>query len=199
MSLIIVACAALAGFLLLIFHNKYCKTHDADSKTTKIASVMRFFVLLIFAIVGLYAGNLIHIGTTFYTAISHGMGVDPDTGKYELSYGEMLDLNKKSIKETNIDINELKNKAVIYVRYDCVDCIVLHDELASIQDVIFLSSRSKRGKAARELYDIHLTEVPQGVYIDPDGNAMNIIITEGYGDDLHIDMDQIDKLKNLIK
>ena len=105
---------------------------------------------------------------------------------------------RKSVKETDIDINDLKNKAIIYVRYDCPDCIALHSQLAEIKDMIFLASRSERGKAARDLYDIKLTEVPQGVYISTEGKATTISIVQHDENGIRLDLQQITILREMV-
>ena len=189
-----------AGAFVRRKYNRYCTEHEnrTDAKIMMRGNALKLTVLVAFSVAGLFVGNLINIGTTFYTALTHGMTADPDTGKYDISYGEMQMLNHYSVKETNVDINSLKNKAVIYVRYDCPDCVILHDQLADINDIIFLSSRTDKGKAARELYNINLTEIPQGVYINADGEATVIRITQGSGDSLTLDLQQIAVLKEMV-
>lgn len=198
-SAIIAVVTAVVGIIVRNIHTKYCKKHitEDDAVIIKRANALKCFVLILFSITGLFFGNLIAVGTTFYTAVTHGMTTNPDTGKYDITYGRMLMLNKNSIKETNIDINDLKGKAIIYVRYDCPDCIFLHKQLAEIDDVIFLSSRSENGKAARKLYNIVLTEVPQGVYIDENGKSIVINIMQGQGDYLTLDLQQIAVLREM--
>lgn len=193
--------AAAVGIGIQIFHQKYCAKHkDSDDKSviTK-ATILRIAVLAVFTLCGFFIGGLLDVWFTVCEATAHGMMPDPDTGKYNLTVGEMTALNKYSVEETDIEINDLKDKVIIYVRYDCTDCIVLHEQLASLDNVIFLSSRSKTGKEAREVYNINLTEIPQGVYIDPDGNSTVIKITEGSGDTLSLDMQQIAILQEMVK
>lgn len=179
--------------------NIYCDKHKntEDKSIIRKATFLRAIVLLLFSISGLFIGNVINLGSTFATAISQGMTSDPETGKYYITYGDMMKFNKRSIKETDIDVNDLKNKAVIYVRYDCPDCIILHDQLAEITDMIFLSSRSDLGKSARDMYDITLTEVPQGVFIDADGNSTVIDIMIKDEDGLKLDLRQIAILREM--
>lgn len=193
--------SAIIGTILRIQYGKRCSIQYADEITKrKVKSrltVLRFFILLLFSVSGTYIGNLINIGTGFYTAVTHGMTPDPNTGQYYLKYGEILALNRTSVKESDIDIKDLKNKAIIYVRYDCPDCAALHDQIAELDDMIFLSSKTEKGKAARELYNINLTEIPQGVYIDPAGNATTLTITQGSGDTLSLDLHQLNILRAL--
>lgn len=192
--------AMTVGWLLRHFCCKYGKKHENDKNLTKVKKTLTFMqiiTLIAFFTSGVYGGNAINTAITWNTAIKHGMTADSDTGEYNITYGEMIDLNDYSIKETGIDINNLKNQIVIYVRYDCPDCIYLHDELSKLEDVIFLSSRTDKGKAARELYNINLTEIPQGVYIDPNGNATLISIVQKTNDGITLDMDQIEILRDL--
>lgn len=176
--------------------NRYCRQNKNVSVTIKRkVGAAKITVLLLFSIAGWFVGNLISIVVTFNVAISHGMTPNDETHSYELTYGEILSLNRQSIKETNIDLNNLKGKAVIYVRYDCPDCVRLHDQLAAVTDIMFLSSRSERGQAARKMYNISLTDVPQGVYIDPDGNAMIINIVSD--DKLMLDLNQLSILREM--
>lgn len=191
-------CAA-AGIIVRRIYNNYCtKYKDSnESKIIKRGYALKLTVLVLFSIAGLFLGNLINTATVFYMAITHGMTVNPDTGQYDISYGKMLMLNRNSVKETNVDIYDLKNKAIIYVRYDCPDCIILHNQLANINDIIFLSSRTEKGKKVREMYNINLTEIPQGVYIDADGKSTTVRITQGSGDSLTLDLQQIATLKEM--
>lgn len=200
-SAMIVFMSMSAGVLFHYLHCQYCDKHcdDAEEKHKFRANIIKFFALTAFAVMGLFLGNIITIGTSFCIAKSHGMAINPDTNEYDLPYGEVLSLNRYSVKETNIDINDLKNKAVIYVRYDCPDCVVLHSQLAEIKDMVFLSSRSEKGRAARKLYNINLTEIPQGVYIDNEGNATTLSITQGAGDTLSLDLQQIAILREMVK
>lgn len=188
-----------AGAFVRQKYNRYCTEHEncANTKITVRGNALKLTVLVSFSIAGLFIGNLINIGTTFYTALTHGMTANPDTGKYDISYGEMQMLNKNSVKETNADIYDLKNKAIIYIRYDCPDCIILHNQLADINGIIFLSSRTEKGKKVREMYNINLTEIPQGVYIDADGKSTTVRITQGSGDSLILDLQQIATLKEM--
>lgn len=184
---------------MYIFVNKYCIKHKDETnasikqKTTAVKAV----VLCLYAVTGLFLGNLMSIGITFHTALSHGIEKDEITGKYELTYGEMQTYNRYSIAETNVSVDELKGKAVIFVRYDCPTCILLHSELSSIDDVVFLSSRSETGKIARELYGINLTEVPQGAFIDNDGNATTISIVSHSNDSVSLDLHQVSILREM--
>lgn len=188
-----------AGVLMHYLHCAYCDKHSENAEKKHIirANIIKFLTLTVFSVMGLCLGNLITIGTSFYVAKTHGMVANPETGEYDLTYGEILGLNRNSVKETDIDVNDLKNKAIIYVRYDCPDCVILHKQLAEIDDMIFLSSRSEKGKAVRELYNINLTEIPQGVYIDPEGNATTISITQGAGDTYSLDLQQIAILREM--
>lgn len=200
LSLALILSCSSAGVIVRRKYNNYCAKHKSctDSIILKRGYALKFIVLILFSVAGLFLGNLINIGTTFYTALTHGMTANPDTGKYDITYGDMQMLNHYSVKESNIDINNLKNKAIIYVRYDCPDCVILHDQLADINDIIFLSSRTDKGKTARELYSINLTEIPQGVYINADGEATTIKITQGSGDSLILDLQQIAILKEMV-
>lgn len=195
----IIIVALSASFLLRSFHTQYCCKHqDSTEKKHKFcANILKFLTLLAFSVTGFFIGEIINVGTSFCIARSHGMTPDPDTGEYDLSYGEIMSLNRNSVKESNVDINNLKNKAIIYVRYDCPDCVILHKQLAEIDDMVFLSSRTDKGKAVRELYNIELTEIPQGVYIDSEGHATIIKITQGSGDTLTLDLQQIATLREM--
>lgn len=179
--------------------NRLCQ----DTKNVGIAirrklTALKALVLALFSVVGLFAGNLINIAITFNTAVSHGMMPDDETGGYNIPYSEIQTLNKRSVKETDISVDELKGKAVIFVRYDCPDCAALHDQLANITDIVFLSSRSERGKAVRQQYDIHLTEIPQGVYIDENGNSLVVDITQQIDEALTLDLHQLSILREMV-
>lgn len=197
-SVIITVLACTCGIVVHVLHTKYCKKYEEteDEKIIRRENLLRFLVLILFFTTGLFFSNAVTIGTAFYTAKSHGFTADAD-GKYTITYGEMLYLNRNSVKETDIDVNDLKGKAVIYVRYDCPDCVMLHSQLAELDDMIFLSSRTDKGKSARELYSIVLTEVPQGVYIDENGKATVINIMQGQGDNLTLDLQQIAALREM--
>ena len=179
--------------------NKFCRTNqnETNSGVQHKVTAVKALILLLFSTSGLFIGNLISIAITYNTAISHGMTPNINTGQYDLTYGEIQAYNKKSIKETDIDIDDLKGKAVIFVRYDCPDCILLHDQLAQLDDMVFLSSRSTLGKSARELYDINLTEVPQGAYIDIDGNVTTISIVHRDENTITLDLQQIAILREM--
>ena len=194
-ALIALPCLLIA-IVAYICVNRYCKQHkDAETTVKRKVNAAKIAILLLFSVEGWFIGNLISIAIAFSIAVSHGMVPNDKTNAYDMTYGEILSLNKNSIKETNIDIANLKGKAVIYVRYDCPDCIRLHDQLAAVTDIVFLSSRSERGRSARTMYNINLTDVPQGVYIDPNGNAMviNIVST----DRLTLDLNQLSTLREM--
>ncbi len=185
----------IVGIIIHIGLNKYCKKHlDTDVGARQKVFALTVIMLIIVSIGGLYLGNLLNTAFVFNTAVSHGMVPDADTGEYELSYEEILTYNKYSVKETEITLDELKGKAIIYVRYDCYDCVRLHEQLSAIDNVIFLSSQSKLGKEARNTYNIHLTDVPQGVYIDDNGNATTINIVDRGFDVITLNMQQITNL-----
>ena len=198
-SFIILVPLLIVSIIAHIRLNRFCKTHtdNATPKESKKAAIGRLITLVLFSVSGLLIGNILNIVIQFNIALSHGMTVNPDTNEYDIVCGEMIALNKKSIKETNIDASDLKGKAVIYVRYDCPDCVILHDQLSEINDMIFLSSRSETGKKAREMYDIALTDIPQGVYIDENGNATTIVITERENDTIKLDLQQIAILREM--
>lgn len=199
LSSVIILISGTAGVIMRKAYNAYCIKHSGcnEAKIIKRGYAFKFIVLILFSVAGLCLGNVINIILTFHTAITHGMTPNPDTGKYDIPYGETIMLNKYSVKETNVDISNLKNKAIIYVRYDCPDCVLLHNQLADIKDIIFLSSRTEKGKEVREMYNINLTEIPQGVYIDADGNSTTVRITQGSGDALTLDMHQITALQEM--
>lgn len=179
--------------------NKFCRAHENETNCTVLrkTTVVKALVLLLFATAGLFIGNIISIIITFNTAISHGMEKNENTGQYDMSYEEIQACNKHSVAETKTNIDELKGKAVIFVRYNCPDCIALHDQLADIKDMTFLSSRGELGKAARKIYDINLTEVPQGAYIDINGNATTISIVHHDDDMITLDLHQIAILREM--
>lgn len=186
----------LIAIVAYICINRYCKRHkDADTATRRKVDAAKIAILLLFSVTGWFIGNLISIIITFNVAVSHGMVPNDETNTYDMTYGEILSLNKNSIKETNIDVADLKGKAIIYVRYECPECIRLHDQLAVVTDMIFLSSRSERGRLARTTYNINLTDVPQGVYIDPNGDAMVINILSD--DRLTVDLNQLSILREM--
>lgn len=199
LSLVIIIISGTAGMVMRKAYNAYCVKHnDCDNaKIIKRGYTFKFAVLVLFSIAGLFLGNALNIAITFHTALTHGMTPNPDTGKYDIPYGKILMLNKNSVKETNADIYDLKNKAIIYVRYDCPDCVILHNQLADVNGIIFLSSRTEKGKKVREMYNINLTEIPQGVYIDADGKSTTVRITQGSGDSLTLDLQQIATLKEM--
>ena len=178
--------------------NRLCRNaKDVNAATRRKITILKTFVLIFFSVVGLLVGNLISIAITFNTAVSHGMVPDNETGDYNIPYGEVQMLNKRSMKETDIAVDELRGKAVIFVRYDCPDCVALHDQLAGISDMVFLSSRSELGKTVRQQYDIHLTEIPQGVYIDENGDSLVVDITQHTDETLMLDLHQLSILREM--
>lgn len=198
-SLILIPFLIIAMILQKRLTNYCIENEDTqDKKIIKKATLLRITVLLLFSFSGCLIGNMINLGTNFATALSHGMTTDPETGSYYITFGEMITYNKNSVKETNVKIDDLTNKAIIFVRYDCPDCLILHDQLAEIDDIIFLSTRSELGKSAMTMYDIQLTEVPQGVYIDAEGNStiINIMVKDDSG--LKLDLQQIAALREMV-
>lgn len=198
-SAAIILCCLTAAIITHIWTNHNCKkvTENPEPKIRSRIFAGKAVALTLFSVTGLFLGNLINIGLAFNTAISHGMTPNAETNSYTLTYGEIQALNKKSVKETNIGINELKEHAVIFVRYDCPDCIALHNQLTEIHDVIFLSSRSERGRAAQETYDIQLTEIPQGVYVDVNGKSTTIGITRIVNGEITLDLHQLSVLREM--
>lgn len=198
-SAAIILCCLAAAIIARIWTNRNCKkvTENPEPKIRGRIFAGKAVALTLFSVTGLFLGNLINIGLAFSTAISHGMTPNAETNSYTLTYGEIQTLNKKSVKETNIDISELKDRAVIFVRYDCPDCTALHDQLTEIHDAIFLSSRSERGRAAQETYGIQLTEIPQGVYIDANGKSTTIGITQIVNNEITLDLHQLSVLREM--
>lgn len=203
MTALVAVAVLLAGIFFRCWHNLFCENHITNfvrvTKKIKIkATILKLTTLIAFSLTGLCLGNLIGIALNYNTALSHGMIKNPDTGIYDLTYGEIIYLNRNSIKESDVNINDLKNKAIIYIRYDCPDCVALHEQLAALDDMIFLSSRSEKGKDAQSLYTIYLTEVPQGVYIDSEGKATVIDIMQGSGKEITLDLQQISILREMV-
>lgn len=193
-ALIAIPCL-ITGFIIHAKLTKYCKTHpDANAKIKRKIDAFTVIMLLIVSFGGMYLGNLFNTAIVFNRALSRGMVPDANTGKYTLSYGDMITYNNHSVKETKITLEELKGKAIIYVRYDCYDCMKLHEQLSNIENIVFLSSQSDLGKSARNAYNIYLTDVPQGVYIDADGNSTTINIVDRGFDTLTLNMSQITNL-----
>lgn len=157
-------------------------------------NIAKILALCLFLTFGLCLGNISSSIIVYQIAISHG--ADEETVA-ALSYSTLQAYNKHSVKETNIALQELKGKAVIFVRYDCPDCLELHNSLNQIDNVTFIASRSKLGLQARTTYDIALTDVPQGVYIDPNGNAIVINIVNRESDSLMLDESQIIRLREM--
>lgn len=199
-SAIIAVPCLIAGIILYRWHSNFCRVHEheTDKRIHKKATRWQAFILILFSVAGAFLGNLINALVTYNVAISHGMVRNPDTGIYDLTYGEMQKCNRMSIKETNIDVDDLKGRIVIYVRYDCPDCMALHNQLAQINDVVFLASRTELGKKSREVYGISLTEVPQGAYIDIDGSSTTVNIVH-HDDDgsATLDLQQIAILREM--
>lgn len=198
-SLFVILPTFIVALITYIRLNKYCDKHK-NTKNQAIlckTTIARVFILILFSVSGYFIGNLINIGTTYVTALSQGMERNTETNKYDVTYGDMMYYNKHSIKETDIELDDLKNKAIIYVRYGCPDCVILYDQLAEINDMIFLSSRSDLGRSARTMYAIQLTEVPQGVYIDAEGNSTIIDIMIKDEDGIKLDLNQISILREM--
>lgn len=192
-SLIAFPCL-LCAMLIRIRLKKYCRRHKHD-KNDKHITISNLLILLTACVSGLFFGNIISIMVTFSTALQHGLTADYET-THALSYGEIKYYNKHSIEETIIDdTDELKGKAIIFVRYDCPDCVKLHEQLSQIDDIIFLASRSELGESVRDIYNICLTEVPQGVYIDPNGKATTINIVNHNNNTITLDLHQIATLR----
>lgn len=184
---------------LKTYAREYEQDIPAENKESlqKRAKALSLIILILSGIAGLFIGTLLHAISVFRTALSHGMVANLDTGQYEYSYGEMIAYNKNSMKETDISVDELKNNSMIFVRYDCPDCMALHDSLSQLTDMVFISSQSDLGKTAREVYDIILTEVPQGVYINSDGIATTISIIQHVDDAIMLDLQQITILREM--
>lgn len=143
-------------------------------------------------------GNILIDTNTLTVALSHGMTRNKDTNKYEITMSDMNAFNKQSMKETKVkDMESLKNQIIIFVRYECIDCLILHDEIKELDDVIFLSSRSVTGKKAIETYNIKLTEVPQGVYVHENGESTVISFVTGTGKNIKISDERMQVLYNL--
>lgn len=197
-SAVIILLCLFTAILLRKYVNRFCQAaSNVNSSVCRKLTVLKALILALFSVVGLFAGNLINIMITFNTAVSHGMTLNEETRSYDIPYGKVQMFNKHSIKETSISVDELRGQAVIFVRYDCPDCAALHDQLANITDMIFLSSRSERGKAVRQQYNIHLTEIPQGVYIDENGNSLVVDITQRIDETLTLDLHQLSILREM--
>lgn len=174
-------------FLVITIING-CHLHKHSNNVTKIVTLCLFLAL------GLCVGSILSCIIVCRTAISHGADKEAVN---TLSYSTLRVYNKHSIKETNMALQDLKGKAVIFVRYDCPDCLQLHNSLNQIDDIIFIASRSKLGLQTRSTYSIMLTDVPQGVYIDPNGNAITINIVNRETNSLILDETQIIRLREM--
>ena len=199
-SAVIMFISAVIMITVVIINNRYFKKNKeyVSEKVNNIKKLLRIGYIITILMTSFLAGNAAIDLSVLATALSHGMTVDKETGKYEVIMKDADFFNKNSMKETEIkDLNDLKNQIIIFVRYDCPDCAILHSQIASLDNVIFLSSRSITGKEAREKYDIALTEVPQGVYIDENGNSVVVSIMSGDGEDLLLDIKQVQKLYDM--
>lgn len=201
-SAVIMFISAVIMFVSAVINSRYFSKNKEyiSAKVNNIKKLLSIGYIITILMTGFLAANAATDLSVLATALSHNMTVDKETGKYEVIMKDADFFNKNSMKETKIkDINELKNQIIIFTRYDCIDCAILHSSIASLDNVIFLSSRSITGKEAREKYDITLTEVPQGVYIDENGNSVVVSITTGDGEDLRLDIKQVEKLYDMKK
>lgn len=202
-SIIVLVTTIIICVTIGLMQHHYFKKHkmindESNSVKTKKRAIKILYIAAL-AVTGYALGSTITTVVSYTTALSHGLSVNKETGKYDLTLSEILYLNKNSIKETNVDIDTLNNSVIIYVRYDCPDCVALHNQLLELEseNVIFLSSRSETGKSVREKYDIDLTEVPQGVYINDDGKAITISIMRNENNNPVIDYQQINNLLDM--
>ena len=194
-----IALAIAAGICVLQRQcfNKY------KERTEKYALKLTLKVLTIFTfcIVGFLLGDYLYIISNFHTARNRGLQPDKDNN-YTLTLDEILYLNEHSFDDSRINVDDLQNTAIIFVRYDCLDCVVLHENIKNIEnldDFIILSSRTDTGRAVIEKYNIQLVQVPCGVYINNNGKAMTVEITGQDADGIIIDSDRVEYLRSMIK
>lgn len=195
-TVIVFTITATVGILQHWYIEKYASEKRRVSK-----KLFQFGFIICLSLSGFCLASLISTGAIISTAVSHGMSRNQDTGEYAVTLSEAKFLNQYSTEEYKGDVTDLRNQSVIFVRYDCPDCVILHDTLQSVHDenvIIFLDSRTIKGKAVRDVYQINLTEVPQGVYIDDEGKPLIINILAGQGETMTIDMSQVERLYTLM-
>lgn len=200
-SVVLLTILLTAAITIGRLQKSYFEKHpdDSDKKIYKRKIAWRSVYILVLCCFGISISNAFMTSYAFCVGVSHGMAPDPETQKYDIPYKDVVYFNENSIKETDIDPADLKNRIIIYVRYDCPDCVILHRDLEALNTgrIVFLSSRSKTGLAVRELYDIHLAEVPQGVYINSEGKSTLVSIISGEGENLTLEQEQIATLFNM--
>ena len=177
-----------ASFLLLIifmiadrlFIKKVSKGDKLLKNPEKTHVTLKYLCIFFTVFFGLSCFDAVLTLPGFTTALSHGMTKDPNTNLYGLSVNEILDYNSKTPEESKIkpeNFDTLRGKFVLVYRYDCTDCLDLHHEILDLKnnpDVIFLSSRTKTGKAFRDYFEPALAKVPSGIYIRKDGKPVTL-------------------------
>jgi hypothetical protein len=224
--LITVTCAAFAVFTALmtahrIFIRKmkrdvlknqvsvskkfYMKKSKRDTQKTEIVHTTLKSMCVVFALIfTLSAVDFTFVYASFAKAKSHAMVKDPDTKTYSLTLGQMRDYNRRSLKETDIGIDNLdslKGKIIIIYRYDCSDCLELYDDLKDLENVIYLSSRTEKCAAFRDFFNPSLLKVPSGIYIRKDGKPVTLELYYSDGDvqKVMFDKDNWNRLLNIQK
>lgn len=162
---------------------------------------LKVFTIAALCLAGFFLGYLLNVISNFTTARDRGLQPDKNND-YKLTLNEILYFNEHSFSDSNVNVASLQNTAIIFVRYDCLDCIILHDDIENIEnldDFIILSSRTDKGREVIEEYDIQLTQVPCGVYINTNGKAMTVEITGQGNDNITIDSNRVEYLRSMIK
>jgi hypothetical protein len=203
LSIVIFAVTSIA---LAVAERVYFKKHadGLDKTAERNKKIIRLIYMLILFMLGGSLANLLQFSTAYYHARERGMAPDPKTNQYTLSYNQMIYYNAHSVLESKVNtLDDMSGKIIIYVRYDCKDCVMLHDRLQAVADAhpdfLFLSSRTSTGRTVRDQYNIELTEVPQGVYIRKDGTSVvvPIMIDDKENQTVALDDKQIESLLNL--
>jgi hypothetical protein len=156
----------------------YIKQINFISPKSETIHLVNKALCIIFTIIfAVSIADLLFVTISFNAAKSRGLVKSADANVYNLTLNDIQDYNEKSLKETNInpaDFDSLKGKIVVIYRYDCEDCHKLYSELASLENVIYISSRTETGLAFREYFNPNLLKVPSGIYIRQDGKPVTL-------------------------
>lgn len=121
-----------------------------------------------------------------------------------IKLGNVRHFSKHSMPESKIkpeNFDDLRGAIVIIYRFDCSDCHILYDEFKQLENVTFISSRTKLGEAFREHFQPELSKIPSGIYIRHDGKP--VTLTLSYSDpvteSVSFDFNNWERLLNIQK
>lgn len=116
--------------------------------------------------------SIAEFAVMYHTAKQHGF-----TDQYTETVHNLWDNIQYSPIEDVLPTKKT-NIAVIYYRFGCEDCKLIHEELTSritpADNVYWVNTRSKQGIALRESYPI--PKVPTAIYINENGIATTYVL-----------------------